>query len=57
MRRAAMRAAGAVLILAALVPALISCESSDPVAPADSTITVSANPQTVIVPSGGGAGA
>ncbi len=37
---------------------LLACDNnSDPVAPADSTITVSANPQTVVVPSGGGAGA
>jgi len=31
---------------------MVSCDSSDPTAPADSTITVSANPQTVVVPSG-----
>jgi hypothetical protein len=56
MRRARTGTAAAVLILAAAVW-LSACENEgDPVAPADSTITVSANPQTVIVPTGGGSG-
>ncbi len=38
--------------LAFLALGLAACEGSDPVAPEGSTITVSANPQTVVVPSG-----
>jgi hypothetical protein len=49
--------AAAAALLAAAVLGLAACEDDgDPLAPADSTITVSANPQTVIIPSGGGAG-
>ncbi len=41
------------LMALALLPAFAGCENnSDPTAPADSTITVSANPQTVVVPTG-----
>jgi hypothetical protein len=47
----ARRAAAAGMALCALA-GLASCENSDPVAPPDSTITVSANPQTVITPGG-----
>jgi hypothetical protein len=47
-----MFAAAACVTLLALAAA--ACESSDPVAPADSILTVSANPQTVLVPRGGG---
>lgn len=46
----------AVGIMAAVLLVLVTaaCDhSSDPIAPADSTLTVSANPQTVIVPSSG----
>ena len=44
-------AAGCLALLALATPA---CESdSDPTAPADSVITVDANPQTVVVPGGG----
>lgn len=46
--------AAAALVLAAAC--LVACESSDPVAPEGSTITVSASPQTIPVPSGGGTG-
>ena len=48
------RAAALGLLAAGL--AASGCEDSNPVAPAESTITVSANPQTVVVPSGGGSG-
>ncbi len=43
---------GGAAVVPVLVLALAGCESSDPTAPADSTITVSANPQTVVVPTG-----
>lgn len=57
MRSARTWAAAAALLLAAGL-GLAACENEgDPVAPADSTLTVDANPQTVIVPSGGGSGA
>jgi len=49
-RRARILQAGALLLAAGLW--LAACDSNDPTAPADSTITVSANPQTVVVPSG-----
>lgn len=50
--RRRMAAAGALAALA-LGLGLAGCEDSDPVAPADSTITVSASPQTVVVPQNG----
>lgn len=57
MRSVRTWAAAAALLLAAFL-GLAACDNEgDPTAPADSTITVSANPQTVIVPSGGGSGA
>ena len=43
----------AVAAALALGLGLARCEDSDPVAPPDSTITVSANPQTVVVPQNG----
>jgi hypothetical protein len=46
-------AAAAVVLAAAW---LVACENSDPVAPEGSTITVSASPQTIPLPPGGGVG-
>ncbi|HKY31437.1 MAG TPA: hypothetical protein VJV23_02790 [Candidatus Polarisedimenticolia bacterium] len=49
---------GAAAMVLAIGLALTACESEgDPTAPADSMIIVDADPQTVIVPSGGGVGA
>jgi len=52
-RRRPLLAAAACALGLALAAAAPGCESSDPTAPADSVITVSADPQTVVVPSGG----
>lgn len=47
------RVIGALACVIAAGLCLASCDNSDPTAPADSTISVSANPQTVVVPVGG----
>src|SRR5882672_7545922 len=47
------RVSGAAALLVAAVFGIAACNNSDPTAPADSTMTVSANPQTVVVPSVG----
>jgi len=47
------RASGAAALIAAAVLGIAACNNTDPTAPADSTVTVSANPSTVVVPAGG----
>jgi len=51
-RADAFRRAAAACAAVCALWLLAACESSDPVAPEGSTITVSANPQTVITPGG-----